>query len=291
MITLSYREIEESLAGFREGRQLIVPVLLGGLADRRACADRFLALSRFFCRLKSADSIVEKARRKGIDIDAPKDISDRMTDILGFRVIVTDQRELRAIDAFLRETFEIVQVDDRNATPGEFGDRGIEYSARYRSNGVLYPFELQLRTFLQHYWASRTFHLFHKKPRELALAHQDTLKMFSASLAEAEEQIEHLVAELPTENWGDKRADVGLITKEVHLVVVEPGEQFAAHLTQALTGQAAEDHAAIVEKKMVLYEQFPRAAIVECVCMGFLAFHLNEPLVEVPIDRVSRTQG
>jgi hypothetical protein len=291
MTTLAYQDIEESLLSFREGRQLIMPVLLGCLAERDACADPFLALSRFFCRLKSADSILEKARRKGIEIRGPKDVSERMTDILGFRIIVTDQKELRAVDAFFRQAFEVTEVEDRNETPGEFGDRGIDYRARYHHNGERYPFELQLRTFLQHYWASRTFHLFHKKPRELALAHKEALRSLAASLADAEQRSECLEDERPV---GDRRvgpADLGLITDQVHLVVIQSGERFHDQVTQALTGRSAEDHAAIVGKKMSLYEVFPSAAIVECACMGFLAFHFNEPLVHVPLERIGRTQG
>lgn len=115
--------------------------------------------------------------------------------------------------------------------------------------------------------------------------------MFSASLADAEGRIEGLAEGPSAEKRGAERADFGLITKEVHLVVVEPGEQFSDHITQPLAGRSAEDHATIVERKMSLYEKFPSAAIVECACMGFLAFHLNEPLVRVPLDRIGRTQG
>ena len=254
-----------------------MPVLLGCLAERDACADPFLALSRFFCRLKSADSIVDKARRKGIEIRGPKDVSERMTDILGFRIIVADQKELRAFDALFRQAFEVIEVEDRNEIPGEFGDRGIDYRARYHHNGERYPFEIQLRTFLQHYWASRTFHFFHKKPRELALAHKEALRRFAASLADAEQRSELLEDERPV---GGRR-----------VVVIQSGEQFHDQVTLTLTGRSVEDHAAIVRKKMSLYEVFSSVAIVECACMGFLAFHLNEPLVNVPLERIGRTQG
>ena len=73
------------------------------------------------------------------------------------------------------------------ATPEEFGERGMEYSARYHTDKVVYQFELQLRTFLQHYWAGQSFHLFHKQPRECAVERKGLLVEFSEALARAED--------------------------------------------------------------------------------------------------------
>jgi ppGpp synthetase/RelA/SpoT-type nucleotidyltranferase len=267
-----------------------MPMLLGCLATAGICADPFLALSRFFCRLKSADSIVEKLRRKRIEFHDPRDLLKEMPDILGFRIIVANQQELHAVDAFLRTTFEIIRVDDRNSAPDEFGRRGVDYSALRRDGEKQYHFELQLRTFLQHYWAVQTFRYFHKQPKEIALSRQSSLQALAESLAEADRQIGGLGGAEAAENMRPTRVDLTPLADHIHLVVIEAGEQFAEFSTLTLTGHSAGDHAEIVKRKMSFYEKYPGAAIVECACMGFLSFHLNEPLVRVPLERVGRTK-
>ena len=81
----SYLEIEHALCGVREGRCLIMKSLVDHISCGNVCAEPFLAISRFFCRLKSADSIVEKLKRKGIQTRDASGIPDRIPDALGFQ--------------------------------------------------------------------------------------------------------------------------------------------------------------------------------------------------------------
>ena len=291
MILPSYLEIEQALSPLRDGRRLIMRTLLDQITSGNVCSDPFVMLSRFFCRLKSADSIVEKLNRKRIEVKDASEIPERLPDVLGFRIIVANSHELTAIDDFMKAGFELVERQDRTATPGEFGERGVVYSAIYRMDKIAYHFELQLRTFLQHYWASQSFHLLHKKPREVALGRKELLLQFGEALAQAETCAEEITDDrdgallTPT-----CLSNLKLLGERVHLIVIEPGERFTDHLTLSLSGCANNDHQAIVAKKMELYKMFPRGAIVECSCLNFLSFQLNEPLVQVPIDRIERTQ-
>lgn len=287
----SYRDIEQALRLFRDGRSLIMKVLLDHIACANVCAEPFVALSRFFCRLKSADSIVEKLDRKKIEIKDASEIPDRIPDVLGFRIIVANNRELTAMDEFMKSRFEVVGRHARTTEPGEFGERGIEYSAIYHGDNMNCPFELQLRTFLQHYWASQSFHLFHKQPRERALLQKELLLQFGNALAQAETYANELASgrafALPKPTC---LPELGSFRDRLHLIVIEPGEQFADHVIQPLSDRVKEDHEAIVAQKMDLYRAFPHAAIVECSCLNFLAFHLNEPLVQIPLERMARTR-
>jgi ppGpp synthetase/RelA/SpoT-type nucleotidyltranferase len=266
--------------------------LVEQLLSGQVCSEPFVALSRFFCRLKSADSIVEKLTRKGIQVGSAAEIPGRMPDILGFRIIVADSTELNAVDKFIRDQFEVLSRQDRTGVPGEFGERGIEYSARFHAGGLSWPFELQLRTFLQHYWASQSFHLFHKKPIEVAFEFKDTLLEFSEALACAEECADKIVRN-PASREGAQRVCAPCfppLFHRVHLIVIESGEQFAEHMIVELSGHSDADDEAVVAEKMKLYSAFPGAAIVECSCANFLTVHLNEPLVQVSADRIGRVR-
>jgi ppGpp synthetase/RelA/SpoT-type nucleotidyltranferase len=284
---LSASEIEESLLPFRAGRRLVLDKLLQRIAQGDGLVNPFLLLSRFFVRIKSADSILEKIRRKGIVITHPSEISQKLPDILGFRIITENIDEMETIDRFLNEQFEIVSRLDKVTERGEFGDRGIEYSLRHHVDGVVYPFELQLRTFLQHYWSSQSFHLFHKTPRETALSCQDALLSLSQALDHAE-QVAGRIPQSPTINARSSLWNELPIRSRVHLIAVEPGEQFALHVVVPLSGNDQQDHDASVSQKLQIYAAYPGSAIVECSCLHFLSFILNEPQVRVPVDRLGK---
>ena len=289
MILLSVSDIEEALLPFRSGRRLVLDKLVNRIVRAEGIAKPFLLLSRLFGRLKSADSILEKIKRKGITIRSSAELPQKVPDILGFRIIVETIAELRAIDLLLSDQFEVISRVDQIDSPSEFGGQGIEYSLQYHAGSVVYPFELQARTFLQHYWASRSFHLFYKKPREAALKYQDALLALSEALQRAESVAERLDEGRPPLAAAENcTCNAAPLRSRVHLVVVEPGERFAEHVVQPLSGDDQTDHAALVAQKMKLYTANPGSAIVECSCLNFLSFMLNESHVYVPANRIDR---
>jgi len=279
-------DIEKALLPFRSGRRRVLDKFLHRIAEGDGIADPFLMFSRFFVRIKSADSILEKIKRKGIVIANTAEIPEKIPDILGFRIIAENMDELKAIERFLTESFEVVSRSDQTVEPTEFGYRGIEYSLRYHADGAVYPFEIQLRTFLQHYWTSQSFHLFHKQPRETALKYRDVLLSLSRVLERAEMEAKRISDSLPVHDRGNAITwkELPLRTR-THIVVVAPGEQFVTHFVQPLTGDDLEDSNAIVNQKLGFYDSHPGSAIVECSCLHFLSFALNEPQVHIPMDR------
>lgn len=287
MTQLSLSEVEHALLFFRTGRRLVLERLLQQLIRAKQVAQPFLLFSRLFGRLKSGDSILEKIKRKGIDIQSPAEIPDKIPDVLGFRVIVESPDELDAVDSILEESFDIVSRTDRTEAPDEFGGRGIEYSLRYSSDGTSYPFEVQSRTYLQHYWAARSFHLFHKQPRDAALAHKDALLELSELLQRAESLAGQLderrmrAAQIEAATWTAEP-----LRRRVHLIVVLEGERFESHETLELSGDDLADHDRIVSRKLALYDIYKEAAIVEATCLNFSSFLLNEPHVHVPVERM-----
>jgi ppGpp synthetase/RelA/SpoT-type nucleotidyltranferase len=279
---LRFDEIEYSLRPFRVGRRLIFDRILASLSSSNEVQAPALLLSRLFVRLKSADSILEKIKRKQLPVQSAADIPTLLDDILGFRLIAENQSELLFLDRFLTSTFTVKSV--LRQTPNQqFGEQSINYSLVYEQGGQSFPFEVQLRTFLQHYWSGHSFFLFHKSDSEAARLHRDDLLAFSDALRTAENLAEKIQNKKP----GNPDASAAVhwqkwkIRNRVHLMIIEPLEQFVEHQVVPLSGNDEEDHHAIVAAKIAGYAEHPGAAIVECLCANFTAYLLNEPQVNV----------
>jgi ppGpp synthetase/RelA/SpoT-type nucleotidyltranferase len=283
MDTLQFEDVELSLLPFRVGRRLILDQILEMAASGLEIQEPALFLSRLFVRLKSADSILEKIKRKKLPVRVPGDIPTVMDDILGFRLIVENQAELRFLDKFLNRTFEVKSVVDQPQNHS-FGGQSIDYSLVHEQGGQAYPFEVQLRTFLQHYWATSSFFLFHKADPEAALPYQKDLLALKSALQSAEELTERIQFGRK-ERWkaGSEPAhwQSWPLRNCIHLMVVKPHEQFVEEQIVSITGYDENDHRTIVHSKMACYEQHPNAAVVECVCANFASYLLNEPQVHV----------
>lgn len=113
-------------------------------------------------RLKRLPTIIDKLRRKTLDGVTPNSIAvTRMSDIGGCRVIVDNRRELLLLDSSLDKsrTTHKSRVKDYIKSPKTTGYRGIHriYSC-YDNNDSHqwkgFDIEVQLRTKLQHLWAT-----------------------------------------------------------------------------------------------------------------------------------------
>ena len=282
MDTLKFDDVENSLLPFRVGRRLVFYRILELIENSIEIREPALFLSRLFVRLKSADSILEKIKRKNLPVHSSTDIPVFMDDILGFRLIAENQNELLFLDRFLTSEFKVKLV--LHQTPNQqFGEQSINYSLIHEKDGQAYPFEVQLRTFLQHYWAGHSFFLFHKTDQKTALPYQNDLLAFSEALQSAENLAEKIQDIKP----GNRKTDSMLhwqtwpIRTRAHLMVIKPHEQFVDQQVIPLSGNDEEDHHTLVGAKIACYEKYPDAAIVECLCANFATFLLNEPQVSV----------
>jgi len=285
MSELSFRAIEDALFPFRVGRRLVLGRLLERITRAQSGMDPWRIVTRLFARVKSADSLIEKARRKKLVIKTPADVVTQFSDVLGFRIIADDRDELHHLRQLLEDGFEVVARRECAEDPDGFGQSGYEYELRHHHEGRVFPFEVQLRTFLGHYWAARSFHLFHKQPRDTAAKHADALRHLSAALAEAERAAAAIPVPGASRVVGEAAWRSLPVWTCVHLVVVESGELFAGHEVVALTTRDSEDNDTIVARKSELYERYAGAAIVECSCFDISTFTLNEPVVAWRPDR------
>jgi len=122
------------------------------LSDITNKHDRRAAIAK---RLKRHPSIVSKLKR--IDKDRMK--LKTMQDIGGCRAIVSSEKKLRLIlkdlcvfDGFIYETGQ--KLEDYISTPKPDGYRGVHIIGKFGSGDGERKIEVQLRTKIQHYWAT-----------------------------------------------------------------------------------------------------------------------------------------
>ena len=288
MSSLSVSDIENSLLIFRKGRAILLEKIVGQLVQCTDIKDPFLLISRFFSRLKSADSILEKIQSKNIEINNVHDLPDKLPDILGFRIITSNPSELYSVVELLRDEFPKKFDEnkiDRIKNPGEDGEREINLKLEYQYENLRVPFEVQLRTYLQHFFFLPTFHLFHKKPPKFRKKYRKDLQRFSTLLQKVEDHSQ----KFSTERIIDKRIALNLeilsLLSKINLVIIEQeSEMVVHHLILNLTGNVEADNELIANTKIDLYSIYPNHSIVECSCSNFSTYLLNEPHVTVPVE-------
>lgn len=138
-------------------------------------------------RLKRLPSIEAKLRR------FPNSQLDTIQDLGGVRAILTDVDAVRAVERGIRESraaHELKAEDDYLANPKPSGYRGIHLVYAYRSsknpgwNGL--RVEIQLRTKLQHTWATavETVELFTQQALKASIGDERWLLFFKAVSSE-----------------------------------------------------------------------------------------------------------
>lgn len=90
---------------------------------------------------KSTPSIVAKLRRQSISLS-------RMQDIVGCRIVVDTVIEQEALGFRISARFRDARISDRRVQPS-YGYRALHFILRWRDA----PYEVQVRTRLQHAWA------------------------------------------------------------------------------------------------------------------------------------------
>jgi putative GTP pyrophosphokinase len=139
-------------------------------------------IERVGSRLKSVDSIVAKARRKGIPL-TPDAIRAQMLDIAGVRItcsFVTDIYRVRDMLVGQRD-LEVVEERDYIAHPKPNGYQSLHVIVRvpvFLSDRVEeVVVEIQLRTIAMDFWASLEHKIYYKYDRDVPNHITDALKL------------------------------------------------------------------------------------------------------------------
>ncbi|PIQ23058.1 hypothetical protein COW36_02130 [bacterium (Candidatus Blackallbacteria) CG17_big_fil_post_rev_8_21_14_2_50_48_46] len=161
---------------------------------------RKLEIHKIESRVKSLSSLEEKIKRKGYA--SPTQI----TDIVGIRLICYLEDETVSIAEMIEEEFEIDLQNSINQTQlkrhsREFGYQSIHYVVRLNDKRKKLPewaaysetaFEIQVRTILQHAWASIEHMLQYKSLSEVPAHFSRDFLIISALLEDADHHFQNL---------------------------------------------------------------------------------------------------
>lgn len=178
-------------------------------------------------RPKSILSFAEKALLKRTKYTNPL---AGLTDLCGARVIAPARAEVAAINAWIEENFEISWQDSDDAStrlgPISFGYGSTHYVVSFRPGtamGIDIPdeiyglkAEIQVRTTLQHVWATLAHRLSYKKDVELTPFWQREFAMLAAELENGENAMARIEAGLQLYASGHRSyKDAYEITSEI----------------------------------------------------------------------------
>ena len=119
-----------------------------------ALREQNIELNTFECRVKTEESLTGKLEKKGYKYKTLNDI----TDIVGMRVVTYYTDDVDKVAAIAKQIFDVDwknSVDKRKHQLNSFGYLSLHYIC-YLKEGPLrtIPFEIQMRTALQHVWSA-----------------------------------------------------------------------------------------------------------------------------------------
>lgn len=152
-------------------------------------------------RLKSIDSLMEKALKRGIDLDMPT-IRAHIRDIAGIRITCSFVSDVYWIAEMLSQQpdLEILQTKDYIAEPKPNGYRSLHLIVQvpvFLARHTEYiPVELQIRTIAMDFWASMEHKLHYKYQAEMPARLRDEIDDAARVAAELDRRMGNLRDEI-----------------------------------------------------------------------------------------------
>ena len=144
--------VEALMSEFRARQSELIKLSEQAFALLRHALDgQGIELNALECRVKSDKSLVGKLEHKGDKYHVLEDI----TDLVGLRVVTFYTDDVDKVAAIVKYLFEVdweKSVDKRKRQLDSFGYLSLHYICRLREGSM--PFEIQMRTALQHVWSA-----------------------------------------------------------------------------------------------------------------------------------------
>lgn len=119
---------------------------------RQVLHEQAVELSAIECRVKTEQSLAGKLERKGDKYASLEDI----TDLVGLRIVTFYTDDVDKVAAIVQQLYEVDwsnSIDKRKAHElTSFGYNSLHYICRLKEGSA--PFEIQMRTALQHVWSA-----------------------------------------------------------------------------------------------------------------------------------------
>ena len=178
-----------------------VETKLGILRDEFRSLHDYNPIEHISSRVKTADSLVDKLARKGIDADFAS-IRAGITDIAGVRVTCSFVRDSYRLFDLLTQQDDITvrSVKDYIANPKENGYKSlhaiVEVPVFLSTGKVDVPVEVQFRTIAMDFWASLEHKIYYKYDSQVPGDLLAELKDAAVVAAELDERMERLHREI-----------------------------------------------------------------------------------------------
>jgi putative GTP pyrophosphokinase len=194
------REIERQLLVYRFGIDEVMTKITI-LRDEFRLTHAYNPIEHLGSRLKSYESIVAKARRKGIEV-TPEALRAHIFDIAGVRITCSFVSDLYRVRDMLLRQRDLTLLEERDyiARPKATGYKSLHLIVQvpvYLSDRVEdVVVEIQLRTIAMDLWASLEHKIYYKYEREVPRHLTDSLKLAADvawSLDRTLERIHHEV--------------------------------------------------------------------------------------------------
>ncbi|MBQ3291466.1 MAG: GTP pyrophosphokinase family protein [Mogibacterium sp.] len=174
-----------------------VEVKLQILSDDFDKKHSYMPIHHIQSRLKTIESIMEKAERYGIEdpINNLDVVRREILDIAGIRVVCNYEEDLQTMSGLLlaQEDIELIKIKDYTNNPKESGYRSLHLVVSvpvYLVNRKkMVPVELQFRSIAMDAWASLEHELRYKNKGELSQDIVDTLKECAETLHKVDERL------------------------------------------------------------------------------------------------------
>ncbi|WP_101843493.1 GTP pyrophosphokinase [Halobacillus sp. Marseille-P3879] len=150
-------------------------------------------------RVKPKSSIIEKARRKGIN---PENIEEELQDIAGLRVVCQFVDDIYAVVDMLkqRHDFEIVEEKDYISQKKDSGYRSFHVIIRYPVETIhgekMVLAEIQIRTLAMNFWATNEHSLNYKYAGQIPVEIKSRLKRAAEAAFQLDEEMSKIKNEI-----------------------------------------------------------------------------------------------
>ena len=183
-----------------DGKEVKAQILFTYHSDDFDKKHSYMPIHHIQSRLKTFESILEKASRYGIvdplnNIDR---IKREILDIAGIRVICNYEEDLHTMSGLLlsQEDIELIRMKDYCNSPKESGYRSLHMVVAvpvYLVNRKkIVPVEVQFRSIAMDAWASLEHELRYKNKGSLAAEIVDALKACAEDLHEVDERMSRI---------------------------------------------------------------------------------------------------
>lgn len=152
-------------------------------------------------RLKSAESIINKLKKKGLDI-SPDAARKNLLDIAGIRVTCCYISDIYVLAEMLsrRDDFIVIKQKDYIKNPKPSGYRSyhliINVPVHLASQKIYAPVEIQIRTIAMDFWASLEHQLKYKPSAMITHEISEELKECAERIAETDMKMQKIYSEI-----------------------------------------------------------------------------------------------